>query len=136
MNMQSETTQHVTRKKLVARVAGVILLVVALCIATFALSYPQVSVDENTFQTGTLKLNLNGGEQIISDQEFLLEPGRTMVKNFYIENEGTIDVYYNLYLENVSGDLADILDVTIKDGDKVLFEGKASELNKQQPAKR
>lgn len=55
----------------------------------------------------------------------------TVVKDFFIENDSTWDVYYRLYLDNVSGGLADVLTVTIKDGDKVLYTGTANELTKQ-----
>ena len=52
-------------------------------------------------------------------------------KEFFIENESTWDVYYRLYFDQVSGGLADVLEVTILDGDKTLYSGKAAELTKQ-----
>ena len=55
----------------------------------------------------------------------------TVVKDFFIENDSTWDVYYRLYLDNVSGGLADVLTVTIKDGDKVLYSGTANEQTRQ-----
>ena len=55
----------------------------------------------------------------------------TVVKDFFIENDSTWDVYYRLYLDNVTGGLADVLTVTIKDGNKVLYSGTANELTKQ-----
>ena len=55
----------------------------------------------------------------------------TVVKDFFIENDSTWDVYYRLYLDNVSGGLSDVLTVTIKDGDRVLYSGTANELTKQ-----
>lgn len=55
----------------------------------------------------------------------------TVKKDFFIENESTWDVYYRLYLDNVSGGLADVLTVTVKDGDKTLYSGTANELSKQ-----
>ena len=54
----------------------------------------------------------------------------TVVKPAYVTNKGTWDVYCKLYFKEIKGDLADILDVTIKDADKVLYTGKLSGFNK------
>ena len=55
----------------------------------------------------------------------------TVAKDFFIENDSTWDVFYRLYLDNVTGGLSDVLTVTIKDGDKILYTGTANELTKQ-----
>ena len=78
-----------------------------------------------------MKINLNNGEPVIREHEFLFEPGMTVEKEFFIENESTWDVYYRIYLDNVSGGLADVLTVTIRDGEKILYTGTASELTRQ-----
>ena len=85
-------------------------------------------MENNYFRTGEVKLNLNDGEPIISEHEFLFEPGMTVKKDFFIRNESTWDVYYRIYFDNISGGLADVLDVTIKNGETVLYSGKPSEL--------
>lgn len=118
-------------KKLNASIAAVILLAIGLCITTFALIWATVSVNNNLFHTGTIKINLNDGKPIIQEQEFLFEPGMTIRKEFFIENQSTWDVYYKLYLEEVEGSLADVLDIKICHGDIVLYEGKASELSRK-----
>ena len=120
-----------TSKKLTASVATVILLAVCLCITTFALVWATVSVDNNLFHTGTVKINLNDGKPVIEEHEFLFEPGMTVKKDFFIENQSTWDVYYKLYFDDIEGGLADVLDVSICCGDAVLFEGKANELTKE-----
>ncbi len=121
-----------TMKKLTSSVAAIIILAVCLCITTFALVYSTVTVDNNLFQTGEIKINLNDGKPVITEREYLFEPGMTVEKNFFIENQGTWDVYYKLYFDNVEGGLADVLDVEIRDGDTVLLGGKISELTKEQ----
>ena len=63
--------------------------------------------------------------------ELPYEPGMTVRKNFFIENDSTWDVYYRLYLDNISGGLADVLTVTVKDGSKIICSGSASELTQQ-----
>ena len=121
-----------TAKKLTASIATVIILAVCLCITTFALAYSMVAVDNNLFQTGEIKVNLNDGKPVIEEDEFLFEPGMTVEKDFFLENQGTWDVYYKLYLDNVEGGLADVLDVSIRNGDTVLYSGKATDLQKEQ----
>lgn len=120
-----------TAKRLTGGIIAIIVLVVCLCITTFALGYASVSVENNLFRTGEIKINLNDGKPVIREHEFLFEPGMTVVKDFFIENDSTWDVYYRLYLDNVSGGLSDVLTVTIYDGEKSLYSGTANELTRQ-----
>ena len=123
-----------TAKRLTGGIIAIIVLAVCLCITTFALVYASVSVENNLFRTGKVKINLNDGKPVIQEHEFLFEPGMTVVKDFFIENDSTWDVYYRLYLDNVSGGLCRVLTVTVKDGDRVLYSGTANELTKQNVA--
>ena len=123
--------QNKTVKKLTANVAAVIVLAICLCITTFALVYSTVAVDNNLYRTGVIKINLNDGKPVIEEHEFLFEPGMTVEKTFFIENQSTWDVYYRLYFDNLEGGLADVLEVEIRDGDNVLYAGKAAELIKE-----
>ena len=104
----------------------------ALCltITTFALVYATVSVDNNLFNTGEVKINLNDGNPVIYEHEFLFEPGMTVKKEFFIENESTWAVYYKIYFDDIEGGLANVLDVTVTDGEKVLYSGKVNELTR------
>ena len=123
-----------TAKKLTGGIIAIIILAVCLCITTFALVYETVSVENNLFHTGEVKINLNDGKPVIREHEFLFEPGMTVKKDFFLENDSTWDVYYRIYLDNVSGGLADVLTVTIQDGERVLYSGTASELTQQNVA--
>ena len=114
-----------TSKKLTGSILTIILLAVCLCISTFALIFSMVSVENNLFHTGTIDINLNDGKPLITADEFLFEPGMT------VKNDGTWDVYYKLYFENVSGGLSDVLQIRIQDGDRVLFEGTAESLSRK-----
>ncbi len=120
-----------TSKKLTASVTAVVVLAVCLCITTFALVWATVSVEANLFHTGTVKINLNDGRPVVEEHEFLFEPGMTVKKDFFIENQSTWDVYYKLYFADVEGGLANVLEITVKDGDKVLYSGKAANLTKE-----
>ena len=120
-----------TAKKLTGGIVAIIVLAVCLCITTFALVYASVSVENNLFHTGEVRINLNDGKPVIREHEFIFEPGMTVVKPVYVKNTGTWDAYCKLYFKDIKGDLADILDVTVADkitGD-VLYTGKVSGLN-------
>lgn len=120
-----------TAKRLTGGIIAIIILAVCLCITTFALVYEKVSVSSNTFRTGEVHINLNDGKPVIREHEFLFEPGMTVKKDFFIENDSTWDIYYRIYLDNISGGLADVLTVTVKDGDRVLYSGTANQLTRQ-----
>ncbi len=123
--------QSKTAKRLKSSFYVIILLCICLAVTTFALVYSMVSVEDNLFVTATVEINLNDGNPVIKDGEFLFEPGMTVKKDFFVKNESTCDVYYKLYFQNVSGGLADILEIKICDGDKVLFEGTPNELDRK-----
>ncbi len=125
------TEQNTTSKKLTGSIVTVIVLAICLCITTFALVWATVSVDNNLFHTGTVKINLNDGKPVIEEHEFLFEPGMTVKKDFFIENQSTWDVYYKLYFTDMGGGLADVLEITVKDGERILYQGKAGDLTKE-----
>lgn len=123
-----------TFRKLSSGIFAIILLAVCLVITTFALVYATVSVDNNLFHTGAVSINLNDGKPVIEEHEYLFEPGMTVYKEFFIENHSTGDVYYKLYFDNVEGGLAEVLDVQIRDGERVLYSGKMTELTRKNVA--
>ena len=118
-------------EKLTASVVTIIVLTVFLCITTFALVWATISVDNNLFHTGIVKINLNDGKPVIKEHEFLFEPGMTVKKEFFIENQSTWDVYYKLYFDDIEGGLADVLEITIKDSNRILYQGQANGLTKE-----
>lgn len=124
MNDLKSTT--INKRKIGAGFAVFVIVLLCFAITTYAFIMSSVSVEENLFTTGEVRINMNDSVPIITEEEFVFEPGMTVVKDFFVENESTIDVYYRVYLENVEGRLADILDVTLKEGDAVLYKGKAS----------
>ncbi len=119
-----------TGKQLARGIAAIIILSACLVVTTAALVFATVRVNENFFHTGKIELDLNGGKPVITEADgYLFEPGMTVVRPFYVKNVGTGDAWYKLYFENVSGGLADILDITILDGSTVLYSGTANELS-------
>lgn len=133
---EEEPTAHHVPKKLIIAVATVVALLLALGLATYALSRSvEVSVKDNSFTTGSIGVNLNDGDPVITPEEFRFEPGMTVKKNFFIENPkedesgaivGSGDVYYKIYLDEVEGDLADVLIITVAHGEDTLYKGTAS----------
>ncbi len=123
-----------TAKKLTASIALLIILATCLAITTFAIVYSIVSVESNLFATGFLQINLNDGKPVITQDEHIMEPGATVKKDFFIENQSTCRVYYKLYFQNVSGGLKDALIVTIYDGDKMIARGTPSQLTRDEVA--
>lgn len=111
-----------------------LLLALGLAITTFAIGLSLVDVPDNTFRTGRIDINLNDGDPVIQENEFAFEPGVTVVKGFFLKNEGTWEVYYKLYFSDVKGDLANVLDVTIQDGSDVLYTGKMADLTRSTAA--
>ena len=121
--------QNKTAKKLTGAILLAVFLAICLCITTYALVMAHVSVKENRFQTGSVDINLNDGKPVIEEHEFLFEPGMTVKKDFFIQNESTCEVYYKLYFDKVTGGLANVLEITIQKGDKILYRGTAASLN-------
>lgn len=129
---KNEKQENKIIRKLTICIAIIIVLAICLCITTFALVRHIVTVDNNEFRTGTVKINLNDGEPIITENEFLFEPGMTVVKDFFIKNESSDSVYYKVYLDGVKGGLAKVLDIKIRDnktGD-ILYSGTADEFTR------
>ncbi len=124
-----------SKKKFYIHLILLVFLCTCLCTVSFALGMVTYQVRENKFHAGQIKINLNGGNPIIKADDFLFEPGMTVEKPFYIRNNGTWDVYYKVYFSQISGDLGDVLEVTIKSEDgEVLLKGKLSELTKNNVA--
>lgn len=131
--------QKRTAKKLTRAIILAVILAICLCITTYALVLARVSVKENRFQTGVVDIALlnedlvdmeKNDQPLIEETEFLFEPGMTVKKDFFIENRSTCKVYYKLYFDEVSGGLADVLEITIQKGDKILYRGTAASLNR------
>lgn len=117
-----------TVKKLTCSIVVVIILTLCLCVTSIALIYSIVEVRDNEFITGEVRINLNDSVPIIAEHEFLFEPGMTVVKDFFIENQSTCDVYYKLFFDDIEGGLSSVLDITITDGSKILYSGKMTDM--------
>lgn len=118
--------EHKTRlRRWLVSLAVLLLLVATFVLVVYAASRITREVKQNYFQTGTIDINLNDGKAIITEDEYLFEPGMTVRKDFFIENRGTWAVYYKIYFGDIKGELADVLEVEVRDKENgtVLYSG-------------
>lgn len=118
-------------KKLASAVLVTIALIASFAITTYAYTLTYIGIYDNLFVTGNVRINLNDGEPIIGEDEYLFEPGMTVVKRFFLQNESSFSVYYRIYFEDIQGALADVIEVKLTSGDAVLFEGKLSDMTRE-----
>ncbi len=121
-------------KRLAVSIVAIVLLTAALTVTTFILVVSTVSTDGHLFSTGSVRLNLNDGKPVVTADECVFAPGDSMEKHFTVENLSTCAVWYKIYFGNVSGEMADAVEVEICDGDTVLAHGKLTDLNEESTA--
>lgn len=133
-----------TVKRLVWGVTSIIILSVCFAVTSCLLMWATVrgqgelyhtEIENSLFQTGQVSINLNDGNAVFGGEEFYFSPGNTETKEFFIENKSTCDVYYRVYFGNILGGLADVLEVRIQDGEKILYSGTPAGLTKENAAK-
>ena len=112
--MDSNMNSNPTMRRLKIEIALIIILTICLCITSLALALPTASATQ-TFTTGGVNIILNGGKQIITEDDDPIAPGKTVTKQFSLENASTYNVYCRLYFSNVSGALMETITVTISD---------------------
>ncbi len=121
-------------KKLSVGILVILILLFCLSMTTFALIYASLVLEDNTIESGFIAINLNDGNPIITDGEFQFEPGMTVEKTFTLQNTSPCSVWYRFYFvikeDEAIGNMQDVLEVTIKDGDIVLYNGTMAELKK------
>ena len=98
-----------------------------MAVLAWALLATRASVRGNTFDTGTVSLDLNGGSPAFSDRSALLEPGRAVTEELAVANTGSAAVRYCIYLGNLQGSAVDDVEFTVLLGDAVLFSGTAEQ---------
>ncbi len=120
---------HKTRKKMTASTVIVIIIAVFFCATTIVFALSVAKVENNEYGTGVVKINLNDGKPVITEDEFIFEPGMTVNKDFFLQNQSSCDVYYRIYFKNVEGGLKDILQVSITSEGELLFSGTPNQLS-------
>lgn len=122
------TERATTKRRWMSSAVVTVLLTLGLIVTTLAIGLSVAERPDNIFSTGTIKLNLNDGHAVISESEYLFEPGMTVNKTFFLQNEG-MECWYKLYFNNVTGSLAPIMDITLRDeGGRLLYSGKMTDL--------
>ena len=72
-----------TRRRWLSSALLTILLTLGLIVTSVAITISSVEVPRNIFTTGQVKLNLNDKQAVIMPNEYLFEPGMTVVKDFF-----------------------------------------------------
>ena len=124
-----------TDKELFKSIVIVILLVLGLAVTSYALASETISIEDHRFNTGIIKINLNDGKvlrfkDVNGNDISYFEPGMTFKADFFVRNDGSNDMYYKIYFDQVSGDLVNVLSITIKDGDRTIFTGNMKDMDR------
>lgn len=82
---------------------------------TFVIKVAGLDADTVVISTADVSINMNNGRPILSQYDYDNWSG--VEKPFFIMNDSTVPVYARLYLNNVSGSLADSVTVSVYDGD-------------------
>lgn len=99
------------------------LLISAFFLTSFYLAAGSVKVvlGNNVFATESMEIGILGNGQSseikftnYTENENFAEPGMRLVGNFTVKNDSTFAVYYRLRFTKVDGDLADVMQATIK----------------------
>jgi len=104
-----------TKKKIYLNMASIITLFSLLAVITYALFYFTLTIEDNFFETGFVKINFNNGERVFDENDLALAPGDSIKKPMTIKNIGTGSIYYRIFLENVDGNLKDAIVFNIYD---------------------
>ena len=113
-------TERVTGCRWMGSAVVTVLLALGLVVTTLAIALSVAERPDNIFSTGKIRLNLNDRKPVITENEYLFEPGMTVDKPFFLKNEGA-DCWYRLYFDKVSGSLASVLDATVSDDNGAVY---------------
>ncbi len=107
-----------TYRKLVVRITLIVILIIMMAVTTYAYVASVLRVADNTFSTGLVDIDLNGGNPIVHGIG-LIEPGGTYLANFYVKNNATdpLGVWYKIYFTDVAGYLSQVLEVSLYTAD-------------------
>lgn len=82
---------------------------------TFVIKVAGLDADTVVISTAGVSININDGAPILSQYDY--DNWNGVEKPFSITNDRTVPVYARLYLDHVSGSLADSVTVSVYDGD-------------------
>lgn len=115
-------------------IAEIILLSVMLLITTYALFSNVASVNNNTFSAQGVSIEINNGERLFNEENLLLQPGKSCEKIFTVKNTGSADAYFQLFLENVAGNIVDAVNFEIcTSSNEIVYKNNAHDFTKANP---
>jgi len=122
-----------TKTKIALNIAAILLLFAMLAATVAALFTGTIAVRNNLFAAGNVKIVLNNGQRIFDGSDINKEPGNEIEKPLTIQNLSSGDVWYRIYLTNVSGALKDALVFRIYDGTTLVKTVTAADFGETNP---
>ncbi len=119
------SVKRVYLRKLVFATVASVVLVLGLAVTSVALARASAFSE-----SANVKIHLDNDAPLICIEDGSFAPGSKVIRNFEVKNTGRSMLSYRLYFDNVEGALGDIVQVIIKDGDQVLYQGTINQLNK------
>ena len=80
---------------------------------TFVIKVAGLDADTVVISTADVSINMNDGRPILSQYDY--DNWNGVAEQFFITNDSTVSVYARLYLDDVSGSLADSVTVSVCD---------------------
>lgn len=112
-------------------ISVIIVLLTMFIVVTYALFRSEIFINDNEYVMGEVKIDLNHGEKIF---DFVnIAPNDVLEREFTITNLSPIDIYYQLYLTDIDGELSEQLIFEIYDENKLMDTFNASEFSESNP---
>ena len=109
-----------TKSKIYLNMTSLIFLLLMLIGVTYALLFSFVSVKDHFFESGYVKIDLNGGKLVFDNDDFNLAPSQSVTKPMSVKNLSSVPIYYRIYLKNINGGLSESISFNIYDGSNLI----------------
>lgn len=100
-------------KKAINSFAFMLILMLMFAVTSLALFSQSLVLYNNSFETGGVKIDFNGGNVVFDEKDLLLQPDSGVTKTMTVKNISTGSIYYRIYMENVCGSLASVLEFRV-----------------------
>ncbi len=120
-------------KKIFINITAMVVLVIMLTGTTFALYSSSVAVRDNELYTGYVEINLNDNRTVFDLGSLRLEPSTMVTRPLTIKNVSSTPIYYEIYMENVNGALAQATLFHIYDDGQLIKTVTAKEFTADNP---
>ncbi|MFI3229731.1 MAG: hypothetical protein R3Y23_06210 [Bacillota bacterium] len=97
-------------------------IVIVVCMPLINRDAEDLGEDEGSVEEVEVNLdvNFNNGATVFDD-EIVMQPGDSIIESVFVKNDGDVDLYYRIYLENIVGTLGEVATITIYDQDMAVL---------------